>query len=129
MICRNVCQLGFLIGLTVKHFILRLCKGHAHFIVVHLAEVIQIHAGDDAVVLIQIAFGVQIALNLRCNAVINTGSRSQNDGFLLPSAMFIPPILRCAEKRTKTIYKTSSTSAIRIMQKKRLLPVALEEAD
>ncbi len=63
---------SFIIGLTVKNFVLRFGKGHAHFIVVHLAEVIQVHTSDDAVVFIEIAFGVQILAKAGFDMLLTT---------------------------------------------------------
>ena len=53
--------LGLFVGVFVELGIFRALDQDAHLVVVHLAELIQVQAGDDAHLFVHVALGVQVA--------------------------------------------------------------------
>ena len=52
--------LGFIIGITVKVMIFRALDQYPHLVVIDLTELVEIEAGDNAHLLIEIALGMEV---------------------------------------------------------------------
>ena len=59
--------LGFIVGIAVQVAVFRTLDQYPHLVVIHLAELIEIQAGDDAHLFIEIAFGMQILAEAGAN--------------------------------------------------------------
>lgn len=52
--------LGFIVGIAVQLTVIRPPDQHPHLVVVHLAEFVEVQAGDNAHLLIEVALGMEI---------------------------------------------------------------------
>lgn len=52
--------LGFIVGIAVQVAVFRTLDQYPHLVVIHLAELIEIQAGDDAHLFIEVALGMEV---------------------------------------------------------------------